>query len=141
MIVPRLSCVAAALVLSTTAILSACGSTSTGPLAPFQPQINNAPNLFQFQATGVTNVTGTYPYTWSNSGISATVTQATTTTAGSATLTILDQNGTQVYSQSLGATGTFTTSAGVTGNWTITVVFTNYSGTVYFRVQTVVRPF
>lgn len=113
------------------AAMAAC----TSSLAPFQPQINNAPDNFQFQATGVTNLTGTFTYTWSNSGDSATVNQATTINAGSATLTISDKNATQMYSQSLGANGTFGTAKGVTGAWTIKVVFTNYSGTVNFRVQ------
>jgi hypothetical protein len=115
-------------------VVAACGS-STGPLAPFQPQINNLPDNFQFQATGVTNVTWTYTYTWSNSGDSATVNQATTVTGGSATLTISDNNGTQLYSQSLSANGTFGMIKGVHGNWTIKVVFTNFSGTVNFRAQ------
>ena len=125
---------AGAAVLLAVALLAAC-SNSTGPLAPFQPQINNVADNFQFQATGVTNVSWTFTYRWSNSGDSATVNQATTVTGGSATLTIYDNNGTQVYSQSLSANGTFGMSKGVTGNWTIKVVFTNYSGTVNFRVQ------
>ena len=40
-----------------------------------------------------------------------------------------------MYSQSLSADGTFGTLEGVTGGWTINVVFTNYSGTVNLRVQ------
>jgi hypothetical protein len=115
-------------------IVAACGS-NTGPLAPFQPQINNLPDNFQFQATGVTNVTWTYTYMWSNSGDSATVNQASTITGGSATLTIFDNNGTQLYSQSLSANGTFGMIKGLHGNWTIKVVFANYSGTVNFRAQ------
>ncbi len=116
------------------ALATACGN-STGPLAPFQPQINNVPDNFQFQATGVTNVTWTYTYAWSNTGDSATVNQSTTVTGGSATLTILDKNGTQLYSQSLSANGTFGMTKGLAGSWTIRVVFTNYSGTVNFRAQ------
>jgi hypothetical protein len=115
-------------------IVAACGS-STGPLAPYQPQINNLADNFQFQATGVQNVTWTYTYTWANSGDSATVNQATTVTGGSATLTISDNNGTQLYSQSLSANGTFGMVKGVHGNWTIKVVLTNFSGTVNFRAQ------
>lgn len=122
------------LLLATSVALSAC-SDSSGPLAPFQPQINNAPDNFQFQATGVTNVTWTYSYTWPNTGTSASVNQSTTVTSGSATVTVLDANGVQVYTQSLSANGTFTSTAGATGNWTIRVAFTNYAGTVNFRVQ------
>jgi len=120
--------------LAAIVLAAACGN-STGPLAPFQPQINNVADNFQFQATGVTGATWTYTYTWSNSGDSATVNQATTVTGGSATLTIFDPNGVQVYSQSLSANGTFGMSKGIAGNWTIKVVFTNYDGTVNFRVQ------
>jgi len=52
----RLSRVAAFIICM---IVAACGS-STGPLAPYQPQINNLADNFQFQATGVQNVTWTY---------------------------------------------------------------------------------
>jgi hypothetical protein len=126
--------VVAAMFLVGVALLAGC-SDSTGPLAPFQPQINNVADNFQFQATGVTNVTWTYTYSWSNSGDSATVNQSTTVTSGSATLTISDHNGTQLYSQSLSANGTFGMTKGLHGTWIIRVVFTNYSGTVNFRVQ------
>lgn len=128
----RLSAIA--VLASAAAVLLGC-SGSTGPLAPFQPQINNVADNFQFQATGVTNVTWTYTYTWSNSGDSATVNQATTITGGSAVLAILDNNNTQLYSQSLSANGTFGMAKGLHGSWTIKVAFTNYSGTVNFRVQ------
>jgi hypothetical protein len=124
----------AAVVLTTIAVLAAC-SNSTGPLAPFQPQISNLADNFQFQATGVTNATWTYTYSWSNSGDSATVNQATTVTGGAATLIVLDKNGTQLYSQSLSANGTFGMTKGVAGMWTVKVVFAGYSGTVNFRVQ------
>lgn len=120
--------------LTALALLAACGN-STGPLAPFQPQINNAADNFQFQATGVTNVTWTYTYRWSNSGDSATVNHSTTTTGGSAVLTIYDKNNTQLYSAPLSPSGTVGMTKGVAGLWTIKVVFTNYSGTVNFRVQ------
>ena len=132
MIIPRgVTRIGVAAAGAVVAAMAAC----TSSLGPFQPQINNAPDNFQFQATGVTNFTKTFTYTWSNSGDSATVNQATTITAGSATLTISDKNATQMYSQSLAANGTFGTAKGVTGAWTIKVVFTNYSGTVNFRVQ------
>ena len=126
--------VAGPVALAAIALVGAC-SNSTGPLAPFQPQINNAPDNFQFQATGVTNVTWTYTYRWSNSGDSATVNHSTTTTAGSATLTIYDKNNTQLYSAPLTPSGPVGMTKGVAGLWTVKVVFTNYSGTVNFRVQ------
>jgi hypothetical protein len=129
---PRLA--AGIVALAAIGSAAACGS-STGPLAPFQPQINNAADNFQFQATGVTNATWTYTYRWSNSGDSATVNNSTTTSAGSASLTISDKNNTQLYSAPLTASGTAGMTKGLAGLWTIKVVFTNYSGTVNFRVQ------
>ena len=110
-------------------------SNSTGPLAPFQPQINNTTDNFQLQATGVSNATWTYTYAWLNSGDSATVNQATTVTTGSATVTISDSTGAQLYNQSLSANGTFGMAKGIHGHWTVKVVLLNYGGTLNFRVQ------
>ncbi len=125
--------VLAVTLVSLAAAAPACKSSSS--LAPYQPQITNAADNFQFQATGVTGLTQTFSYSWSNSGTAASVNQATTTTAGTATITISDNGATQVYTKDLSANGTFSTSVGVTGSWTIKVVFTGYSGTVNFRVQ------
>lgn len=108
---------------------------STGPLAPYNPQIVNLTDNFSFQVTNVSNITWTYTYRWQNTGDSATVNQATNGTAGSATLTVLDKNGTQLYSQSLAGNGTFGMTKGVAGLWTVKVQFTNYSGTIDFSVQ------
>jgi hypothetical protein len=125
----RSSVAAASLLLA-----AGCGSDA---LAPFQPQINNAPDNFQFQATGLTNVTTTVQYTWSNTGTAATVNHSSTVTGGSATLTIRDANGTQVYSGALVASANPTTSTGIAGAWTIRVDLVNTSGTLNFRVQKV----
>ena len=108
---------------------------SAAPLAPYEPQINNIADDFQFQASGVTDLTWTYEYRWANTGDSATVNQATTASGGSAVLTIRDATGTQLYTQSLTANGTFGMTKGSQGSWYVRVQFTNYSGTVNFRVQ------
>jgi hypothetical protein len=123
-----------AILLATGAVALACGD-STAPLAPFEPQINNVVDNFQFQATDVQNVTWTYTYQWRNSGDSATVNQATTIVGGSAILTIVDSTGAQLYTQPLSANGTFGMTKGIHGPWSVRVQFTNYSGTLNFRVQ------
>lgn len=120
--------------LTAIALLAACGN-STDPLAPFSPQITNVADNFHLQATNVTNVTSTINYTWANTGTTAAAGQSSTVAAGTAVLTVLDKNGMQVYSQSLSTNGTFPTSAGTTGNWTVRLVLTNYSGTLNFQVQ------
>lgn len=124
----------AAILCATVALALACGD-STAPLAPFEPQINNVVDNFQFQASGVQNVTWTYTYQWQNTGDSATVNQATTILGGSATLTIVDSTGAQLYTQSLSANGTFGMTKGLHGPWSVRVQFTDYSGTLNFRVQ------
>lgn len=116
--------------------LFGCGGSSNSSLNPqFQPQVANATDNFQFQSTGVTNVTETLNYTWQNTGISANVDQATTVTAGTAVVVIRDAAGTQVYSAGLQNNGSFQTATGQTGNWNIQVVLQGYSGTLNFRVQ------
>lgn len=117
------------------ALTLGCGGNSSGPLAPYEPQINNVTDNFQFQASNVSDITWTYTYRWLNTGDSATVNQATTVSGGSATLTIADSTGAQLYSQPLSANGTFGMVKGVHGHWTVKVQFFNYAGTVNFRVQ------
>lgn len=114
--------------------ISACGGGSSNPIAPqFQPEVINNVDSFSFQVTGVQNASSTLNYSWQNSGTTATVNQSASISGGSATLVILDASGTQVYSRSLTANGTFVTTAGTTGLWTIRVVFSGTDGTVNFR--------
>lgn len=116
--------------------VSACGSDRSDPLSPaVQPEIINNVDAFSFQVTGVSNASATLNYSWQNTGTVATVNQSASISAGSATLIIRDAAGTQVYSRSLSDNGTFSTSAGTSGTWTIRVVFTNTSGTVNFRAD------
>lgn len=113
------------------AIALACSDS----LAPFQPEINNVADNFQFQATALTNVTTSVQYSWQNSGTAATVNHSSAVTAGTATLTVKDANGATVYSGALVASGTPSTTAGVAGAWSVHVALVNVSGTLNFRVQ------
>ncbi len=114
------------------ALLTACGNNS---LAPFQPEINNKPDNFQFQATGISNVTTTLDYNWQNSGTTANINQACSVKGGNAAVTVYDANGVQVYSRNLADNGTFPTIAGAAGTWLIRVTLTGLSGTLNFRAQ------
>jgi hypothetical protein len=118
-----------------TAVLLAAAACDDNALAPFQPEILNQPDSFQLQATGVKNVTTVLLYDWQNSGTTADVNQATVLTAGTATLTIRDDAGTEVYSANLTDNGTFTTAAGVTGSWEIVVALNDCDGDLNFRVE------
>ncbi len=114
-------------------LLAACSSSPTAPGT--NPEIANNTDTFQFQTSNVVNATTTLNYDWQNTGTTANINQATTISAGTITLTVLDANGTQVYSRSLADNGTYSTSAGVAGRWKIRVTFSGASGTVNFRSQ------
>jgi hypothetical protein len=126
---PRISLAAAVVLLLAAA---GCGGKS---LAPFQPQVSNAADNFQMQATGVTDVTTTLTYTWPNTGTRATINHATSTTAGTTLVVIKDNAGATVYSHALAASLNEPTTAGQAGTWTIAVTLTNYSGTLSLRAQ------
>jgi hypothetical protein len=115
-------------------VLAGCGNDNT--ISPqFQPEIMNNPDNFQFQATGVTNVTQTLNYSWTNTGTAANVDQSCSITGGSATVQIRDDQGTLVYDRTLADGGTFVSSVGVAGTWTIRVILDNLDGTLNFRAQ------
>lgn len=127
-IIPR----AVVAVLAAVALaLPACSD----PVDPLDLDVSNAVDDFQFRAASLTGATVTREYTWQNTGVRADVTQETGLTGGSATLQLFDAAGTQVYSQSLAANGTFETSAGTAGAWRVRVVLSGASGTITFRAR------
>ena len=115
------------------AVASACSGSN--PLEPFQPEIANATDNFQLQATGVAGVTATQTYSWNNTGTKATINHSTTTSEGSAQLTIRDASGTVVYTRALAPSLNEPSATGTAGTWTIVLTMTSYSGTLNFRVQ------
>jgi hypothetical protein len=121
---------------ATLAFFAFIGCSSNTPTSPGKDlQVTNATDNFQFQVTNVRNYTNAYQYSWTNTGTVATVNQASAVTGGTAVLTIRDNAGTQVYSQSVAQNGTFDTAAGIAGTWTIVLNLTKTSGTINFRVQ------
>ena len=115
--------------------LNACGSDPTDPLAQFEPQINNATDSFQLQASDVTEVGTQLQYSWENTGTMASVDHSTTTAGGAAGLVIRDASGTTVYDQGLVPSLNEDTAPGSAGTWTISLALSDYSGTLNFRVQ------
>lgn len=113
-------------------LLVGCGSDS---LAPYEPEIHNNADKFELQATGVANLTRTYNYMWNNSGTAAAIDHSTAPTNGSVTLVILDAADVMVYGGDLALDGVFDTSVGQAGEWTIRVIFDNFSGAVNFSAE------
>lgn len=117
------------------AVLLASAACDDDPLAPFQPEIGNATDTFQFQVTALRDVSTGVEYAWEHGGTVANVNQATSLTAGSAMLVIRDADGAEVYRRALTDNGTFQTAAGRAGRWRIRVELSRASGAVNFRVQ------
>ncbi len=114
--------------------LNACGGDSTGP--GLEPEVTNVADDFQLQVSALSNESLTRQYTWSNSGTTANVTQSPAGAGtGTATLIIRDNAGAEVYRRSLSENGTFVTSGGAAGTWTVRIEVTSYSGTLNFRAQ------
>jgi hypothetical protein len=131
--VPALARLLLAATASMLLLLSGCGSDPVSPGRDWQ--VLNATDSFQFQATAMENYSKTLQYSWSNTGTTANVDQSCSVTDGSATLTIRDANGTQVYQRNLGQNGSFTSTAGTAGTWTLTLSMSSTTGTLNFRAQ------
>jgi hypothetical protein len=114
-------------------IVAACGDSATAPGR--DPQVINSTDNFQYQISDIQDFSGSQVYTWQNTGTTATVNQSASISAGSATLVIRDASGAQVYSHSLADNGTFSSSAGTAGAWSIRVTYSGASATVNFRVD------
>ena len=128
----RIAALSALILLAGSLVLTGC---SDDPFAPYEPEISNKVDSFSLQATGVENVTTIKDYIWENTGVSANVNQATTVNRGTASLKVLDGEGQEVYLANLATNGTSTTSTGLTGDWTIRVILTGYSGTINFSLE------
>jgi len=123
----------AAVVLSVVAFAACDGGVPLGP--DNQVQVTNATDSFQWQASAMDNVSQALSYTWQNTGTTANIDQSGSLTGGSATLTVSDADGTEVYTRSMGETGTFQTTSGTSGMWTIEVTLSGANGMLNFRAQ------
>jgi len=101
----------------------------------FEPEITNNTDIFEFQVTGVDNVTQKLTYTWENTGTQANINQASIITSGSAILEIEDINGDSVYLKNLNENGSFTSVFGFSGDWRITVTLSKMNGDINFKVE------
>jgi hypothetical protein len=120
--------------LALCAALAGCGSDNA--VAPqFEPEVVNLQDSFSFQTTGISDVTQVLTYSWENTGVSANVDQSCSVSKGSAVLEILDAQGTTVYTQALSSDGSFQTTDGNAGTWTIRVMLSGASGTLNFSLQ------
>ena len=125
----RLGCLWLAL-----AFVAACGDSN--PIGPSnQPEVANNTDNFQFQASNLTRTSQTLTYSWVNTGTAANVNQSGAISSGQAMVTLRDGSNAQVYSGDLKTTGTFVSSNGTSGTWSIEVRLTDVAGTLNFRVQ------
>ncbi len=104
-------------------------------MSPFNPEIANNADNFQFQITGAKNLDHTEIYIWQNTSTRASINQSCAITGGTAAVTISDSTGAVLYTRNLADNGTFQSLEGIAGRWFIRVNFTNLDGTINFRVQ------
>jgi len=119
------------LAVTTLFLVVGCGDSPTENPPGFQPQITNATDAFTYQISDLSHVSGSWDYTWQNTGTMAKVTHASDAgAAGNATITIRDAAGVQVYSGPFATSGEpLSSPAGVAGDWTIRVTYADYSNT------------
>lgn len=116
-------------------------SCSKNSLDEFNPEITNSAGNFQLQATDVKKVTDNLEYLWINPGtkanpnVKANIDHSSVIDSGTATLKIFDAEGIEVYSRDLNDDGSFTSSYGSPGTWTIKIELSKVSGTLNFRVE------
>jgi hypothetical protein len=114
-------------------LLAACGDSATAPGR--DPEIVNTTDNFQYQITDIQDFSGTQVYSWQNTGTTATINQSAAVAAGAAALDLRDANGVQVYARSLAENGTFASSPGTPGTWTVRVSYNAADATVNFRLD------
>ena len=116
------------------ALLAGCDLRVTPPLT-FEPQVINLRNDFALQVTGLQDFTSDVEYSWVSDGTAASVNQSPTLLTGTALLFVFDGAGTQVYQRSLAENGTFATTTGVPGTWTVRLRFAEANGNASFRLM------
>ncbi len=112
-----------------------CRDSSNGIGPENQLEVTNTVDQFQFQLTALDDVTDRRSYDWENTGTRATIDISQAITAGSATLTILDAEGSVMYEEDIADANDATTPEGLAGTWRIEVVLAKTTGTFNFRVQ------
>ena len=116
-------------------VVAACGGSDNLIGPDNQLEVTNANDSFQWQVSALSDVTQVLNYNWENTGTSANVNQAPSLDGGAATLEIADADGMVVYTRSLSENGTFTTTSGKAGTWTIKVSLDHARGTLNFRAE------
>lgn len=120
--------------LAALALSTACEQRVTTPPL-FEPQVVNLPNEFSLQVTSLDNVTDERVYTWQSDGTAASVNQVPTALTGTVSLFVQDGAGNQVYQHALTDTGTFTTSSGAPGSWSVRVHLEDAKGGFSFQLK------
>jgi hypothetical protein len=114
--------------------LAACNNNTVGPNDNLQ--VSDSTDAFAFSDGLLAQDTQTLTYTWQNTGTIADVHQTSAVTSGSPNLTIRDNDGKPVYVTTLSDTGSFQTSAGAAGAWTVELDLQGVSGYLQFDLTT-----
>jgi hypothetical protein len=102
-------------------------------VAPYAPMVVDSLDYFEYTVP-VDGVTTTSRYFWPTTGTAATVNLMSTVTAGTATMTIADDDSAVIFMHAVDGSGPVGTGIGSAGYWKITVALTNARGTLHFTV-------
>jgi len=102
-------------------------------VAPYAPVVTDSLDYFEY-AVPVNGVTTTTRYFWPTSGTAANVNMMNAVTAGTATITIFDDDSAAIFSHALDGSGVVGTGSGSAGFWRIVVELTNARGALHFTV-------
>ena len=124
-----------------TVLLLAAGCSDQADTFASLSVTNNADNFFFVGQTFDRATTTTLRYEWQHTGTVARVAQGGAVQSvgtaggltGSASVTIRDASGTQVYAHDLREELVDTTAAGAPGNWTVDLAFTGVLGNAIFE--------
>lgn len=105
----------------------------TDVISPYVPVVTDSLDYFEYSAP-VNGVTATSRYFWPTTGTAATVNLMSAVTAGTATITIVDDDSALIFSHALDGSGPVGTGSGPAGFWRIVVTLTDARGTLHFTV-------
>ena len=120
----------AAVVVTTSVTFLECNPET---VMPYAPVVKDTLDYFEYSVP-VNGVTTTSRYFWETTGTVASVNLMSTVTAGTATVTIVDDNAAVIFSHALDGSGVVGTGTGDAGFWNIMVTLTNAKGTLHFTV-------
>jgi hypothetical protein len=105
----------------------------TDIVTPYVPVVTDSLDYFEY-AVPVNGVSATSRYFWPTTRNAATVNMMSAVTAGTATITIMDDDSAVIFTHALDGSGPVGTGSGTAGYWRIVVDLEDVRGTLHFTI-------